>query len=52
MIKGPEAWERFRAAIKTIVAVPKSVLPPMPCGGLSDFEIRVDPCILSTAWKI
>jgi len=35
MIKGPEAWERFRAAMKTIVAVPKSALPPSPFGTCS-----------------
>jgi hypothetical protein len=30
MIEGPEAWERFRAAMKAIVTVPKSALPPSP----------------------
>jgi hypothetical protein len=29
-VEGPEAWERFRAAMKTIVRVPKSALPPSP----------------------
>ncbi len=30
MIEGQEAWERFRAAMKAIVKVPKSALPPSP----------------------
>jgi hypothetical protein len=30
MIEGPEAWERFRAAMKAIVRVPKSAMPPSP----------------------
>jgi len=32
MIEGPEAWERFRTAMKSIVKVPKSALPPSPFG--------------------
>jgi hypothetical protein len=32
MIEGPEAWERFLAAMKSIVKVPKSALPPTPFG--------------------
>jgi hypothetical protein len=32
MIEGPEAWERFRSAMKAIVKVPKSALPPTPFG--------------------
>ena len=32
MIEGPEAWERFRDAMKAIVKVPKSALPPSPFG--------------------
>jgi hypothetical protein len=32
MIEGPEAWERFRSAMKAIVKVPKSALPPSPYG--------------------
>ena len=32
MIEGTEAWERFRAAMKTIVKVPKTALPPSPFG--------------------
>jgi hypothetical protein len=30
MIEGPEAWDRFRAAMQAIVKVPKSALPPSP----------------------
>lgn len=30
MIEGPEAFEKFRAAMKAILTVPKSALPPSP----------------------
>lgn len=30
MIEGPEAFERFRDAMKAILKVPKSALPPSP----------------------
>jgi hypothetical protein len=30
MIEGPEAWERFRAAMRAIIKVPKSAMPPSP----------------------
>jgi hypothetical protein len=32
MIEGPEAWDRFQKAMKAIVKVPKSALPPSPFG--------------------
>jgi hypothetical protein len=32
MIEGPEAWTRFENAMKAIVKVPKSALPPSPFG--------------------
>jgi hypothetical protein len=30
MIEGPEAFDKFRDAMKTILTVPKSALPPSP----------------------
>jgi hypothetical protein len=30
MIEGPEAFEKFRDAMKAIIKVPKSALPPSP----------------------
>lgn len=30
MIEGPEAFDKFRAAMKAILTVPKSALPPSP----------------------
>ena len=30
MIEGPEAFEKFRNAMKAILTVPKSALPPSP----------------------
>ena len=32
MIEGPEAWDRFRVAMKAIITVPKTALPPSPFG--------------------
>ena len=30
LAEGPEAFERFRRAVRTILSVPKSALPPSP----------------------
>jgi hypothetical protein len=30
MIEGPEAWTRFREAVKAVLKVPKSAMPPSP----------------------
>ena len=30
MQEGPDAFERFRKGVKTVMAVPKSALPPRP----------------------
>jgi hypothetical protein len=30
MLEGPEAFDKFRDAMKVIVTVPKSALPPSP----------------------
>jgi hypothetical protein len=32
MIEGPEAWNRFRAAVKSVLTVKKSDMPPNPFG--------------------
>jgi hypothetical protein len=32
MIEGPEAWARFQSAMKAIIKVPKSAMPPSPFG--------------------
>jgi hypothetical protein len=30
LVEGPEAFERLRRAVKAVLAVPKSALPPRP----------------------
>ena len=30
MIEGPEAFDRFKEAMKAIIKVPKSAMPPSP----------------------
>jgi hypothetical protein len=30
MIEGPEAYDRFKSAMKAILTVPKSAMPPSP----------------------
>lgn len=32
MIEGPEAWTRFRTAVKAVLRVKKSDMPPSPFG--------------------
>lgn len=32
MIEGPEAFTRFRQAVKAVLKVPKSAMPPSPFG--------------------
>ena len=32
MNEGPEAFERFRQAVKAVLKVPKSAMPPSPFG--------------------
>lgn len=32
MHEGPEAFDRFQAAVKAVLRVPKSALPPSPFG--------------------
>lgn len=32
MHEGPEAFERFQQAVKAVLKVPKSALPPSPFG--------------------
>jgi hypothetical protein len=32
MIEGPEAFDRFKEAVKAVLTVPKSAMPPSPFG--------------------
>jgi hypothetical protein len=32
MVEGPQAWQRFQAAVKKIMSVPKSAIGPSPFG--------------------
>lgn len=42
MIEGPEAFTRFRAAVKHILSVPKSALPPSPFGSRKKKRAKIN----------
>ena len=42
MIEGPEAFARFRDAVKKVLTVPKSAMPPSPFGNPSKKRKKPD----------
>lgn len=44
MIEGTEAWDRFKSAMKAIVKVPKSALPPGPFGNRAKRSKKPKEC--------
>lgn len=47
MIEGPEAFDRFQEAIKAILKVPKSSLPPSPLPSQSRLPLKANRSALS-----
>lgn len=42
MLEGPEAFERFRKAVKAVLKIPKSAMPPSPFGKSGKKKRRAD----------
>ena len=41
MVEGPEAFTRFRDAVKKVLTVPKSAMPPSPFGKAK--KVKISP---------